>query len=198
MIHVFEKGTSNRVIVTLHGHGGNATQLFDLARNLDPNASLLGLQGDIEELGQLRYFERYSDGSFNSKSLAKATQDVLKTLQDTIQKYSLNEHEIIILGYSNGANVLQSLLKTTTSMFKAMILFHPSVTRRDLPYLSQPFPVFVTHGHNDFYINGDAFEAMTQQMDHDGIDITVYTHDYGHQLTHDELNAAKQFINAVQ
>ncbi|AMC94371.1 hypothetical protein AOC36_10425 [Erysipelothrix larvae] len=194
MIHVFERGTNDTLIVSLHGTGGHATQLFDVSRMLDPNASLLGLQGDVTENGMTRFFERYSDGTFDTKSLAKATQVVYDTIQDCINKENLKDKSLILLGYSNGANLLQSMLKTYALDVDALILFHPSTTLKELPFIPQKFPVFASFGHNDFYIDEHGFNAILDQMNAASLKVSVFTSETGHQLTQNEVEKARDFI----
>lgn len=195
MRHVRKEGTNQKVIITLHGTGGSATDLFQIAQFIDPNATLIGLQGEVLERGMARYFERNNDGSFNLRSLSKATYDLKDTIEEVIKQHQLENHEITILGYSNGANLTLSYLKEfeETPIHKA-ILFHPSSTRMDETVKPHSrLKVLLTSGANDPYISEVQFNELNDQFLDAKIDTITYHHPYGHQLIQDELIKAKEF-----
>ena len=71
MRHVIDKKASNHVIITLHGTGGSATDLFNIAEFLDKDATKIGYEGPVLENGMRRYFARYPQGGFDLESLSK-------------------------------------------------------------------------------------------------------------------------------
>lgn len=194
MINVRKDGSNKRVFILLHGTGGSADSLFDIGSYIDQDATLIGLQGEVMENGMRRYFERYPDGTFKLKSLAKATSDVYETLNEILKDFE--GYEVVMMGYSNGANVMQSLLKTYENIgLDYAVLYHPSETLVDVPFKVQDnLKVLVTSGKNDPFISDDQLNNMLSDLRNSGYITSEVNHDYGHQLIHDELEKTKDFI----
>lgn len=49
MRHIKLDGSNKHVIMTLHGTGGSAGDLFQVAKYIDPQATLIGFQGEVLE-----------------------------------------------------------------------------------------------------------------------------------------------------
>lgn len=194
MRHVKQDGTNNNVIITLHGTGGSATDLFQIAQYIDKDATLIGFQGEVIEQGMARYFERNNDGSFNLRSLAEATYDLRDSINDVIEKHNLQEAHITLMGYSNGANLAQSYFKEfENTPINLALLYHPSVTKADESFKAQKdLRVLVTSGANDPYISSEQFETLTKQLEAANIEVISFHHQYGHQLIQDELVKSKE------
>ncbi len=194
MRNVRKDGSNKRVFILLHGTGGSADSLFDIASYIDQDATLIGLQGEVMENGMRRYFERYPDGTFKLKSLAKATSDVYETLNEILKDFE--GYEVVMMGYSNGANVMQSLLKTYENIgLDYAVLYHPSETLVDERFKVQDnLKVLVTSGKNDPFISDDQLNNMLSDLRNSGYITSEVNHDYGHQLIHDELEKTKDFI----
>lgn len=196
MQHLYIPGNNNHVFVLLHGTGGSASSLFEIARYLDPEAALLGFQGAVEEAGMARYFARYQDGSFDLRSLASATQDLFDSLQKVREQNELTTKKLTLLGYSNGANIGINLLKEFAELpLERAVFLHPSTVRPAVAFQVQPqLKVLLTSGENDPYVTSQQFAALKEQLENTPIQTQSFTHAYGHQLIQEELEQVKQFI----
>ena len=75
-IHQFIPGTSSRMLLLLHGTGGNEGDLIALGRELDPKASLLSPRGKVLENGMPRFFRRLAEGVFDLEDLKYRTNEL--------------------------------------------------------------------------------------------------------------------------
>lgn len=196
MRHIHIPGENNHVLVLLHGTGGSASSLFEIGQFINPKATLIGFQGEVEEQGMARYFARYSDGTFDLRSLASGTYDFYDSLKKVIKQYRLEESEITLVGYSNGANLALNVLKEFENVpFRRAFLFHPSPVRPEIPFKAQKgIQVLLTSGANDPYISDTQFTALHQALEAATSAVEVYHHEYGHQLIREELKRAKELI----
>lgn len=200
MKYVENKGSNNHLIITLHGTGGEATDLFGIADYIDPLASKVGFQGEVSENGMNRYFGRYPDGSFDLKSLKSGTDNLYASIFKFIEDHHYKNHMVTILGYSNGANIAKNLLKEFENLeIDNALLFHPSPITPEIGYKNQKnLNVFITSGANDPYISESEFKDMENQMSLAGMNVGSFAHSNGHQLIQSELDNAKNFLLALE
>ncbi|SEK61895.1 phospholipase/carboxylesterase [Carnobacterium iners] len=196
MQQVIAVGTNNHTIISLHGTGGTATSLFELAHILDPKATKIGFQGEVNENGMNRYFARYPDGSFDLPGLDEATQNLYDSVIEIAGKVGLEKNNLTIIGYSNGANLAKNLLKNFSDLpISTLLLFHPSPINSDKKFKRQSgVNVLMTSGKNDSYISESQFKELETSMLAALINVETYTHDQGHQLTQEEIEQAKSFL----
>lgn len=97
-------------LVLLHGTGGNETSLLDIGAELWPGAARLSPRGRVLEHGLPRYFRRFAEGEFDLEDLALRTEEVGTWLQTARRAYQVTESPMVLVGYSNGANMAASLL----------------------------------------------------------------------------------------
>ena len=196
MKHSIHNGSNDHVIIHLHGTGGDAAGLLGLGQMIDPNATLIGIDGDVFENGMRRYFKRYPDGSFDLESLHENTQRLYDTIQHVLTHYMLDGYTISVLGYSNGANIAQNLIKEHAVTINNLILYHPSPTRMDVPFKKQEnLRVFMTGGKQDPFISKDDFKTIQKHLKDADIKVKTFVHDGGHELIHEEIMETKAFIN---
>lgn len=192
MIHVIHQGTNDTVIFLLHGTGGNERDLMSIAHYVDPQATFIGIRGNVEEQGMLRYFARNEDGTFDMRSLAQETYNLKNAIDTIIENNQLNDKNLRVLGYSNGANIMQSMMKEFELPFSAYYLLHPSLTRSDEAFKTQTGKVFISSGDNDPYISSENFNSIVTKLEAASIEVHAYRHQKGHALIQEELDAVKQ------
>lgn len=131
MTHVFHQGTdvTQPTLVLFHGTGGNEHDLLPLAGLLAPDASVLGIRGNVLENGMPRFFRRLAEGIFDEEDLIFRTHEVKQFLDEAAAKYGFDADNLVAVGYSNGANIAGSLLFHYGGIFRAAVLLHPMALR---------------------------------------------------------------------
>src|SRR5262245_30820600 len=124
--HVIEPGAANGpLLFAFHGTGGNESQLLPLARHVLPGASIVSPRGDVSEYGAPRFFRRTGEGVYDMDDLAARTAKMASFVR--AHKEEKKPPATIGLGYSNGANILASMLFTDPGLFDAAVLMHPLI-----------------------------------------------------------------------
>lgn len=199
MHHIHQAGRNNNVFILLHGTGGDAASLFGVAEFIDPAATLIGLEGQVSENGMKRYFARYNDGSFDLESLAKETANLQETIQNLLTRYKLQNHRIVLIAYSNGANIAINLFKEYETNYDMALLLHPSAGRSQVPFKPQDkLRVLITSGDNDPYISSEEFAELKEALEAARITVETLTHSQGHSLTQAELRHAHGMVAALK
>ncbi|WP_226087892.1 alpha/beta hydrolase [Mesobacillus sp. S13] len=191
-----KKGTdsSKPTLLLLHGTGGNENDLLPLANMIDQEATVLSVRGNILENGMPRFFRRLAEGVFDEEDLVFRTQELHEFLDDASEKYELDRSNIVAVGYSNGANIAASLLFHYKNALKGAILHHPMVPRRgiDLPELSGT-EVFLAAGKNDPICPAAESEELKSLLLKANAHIEMHWENSGHQLTLNEVEAAREW-----
>lgn len=196
MKYIVKKGDGERVIFLLHGTGGDAENLLELGSYLDEKATLVGLEGRVNENGLTRFFARNEDGTFDLTSLSKETIILKEKIDQILKENNLLDNSIVLLGYSNGANILQNLLKEYSLSAQSVLLFHPSSVRPSVPFMKQPqTEVLITYGAQDPYTSKEEFDFLSKKLQDAKINVTSFDHEYGHQLIQEELITAKKVMS---
>lgn len=194
MKHIFiqGEGSSKRTLLLLHGTGGNEHDLVGLGKEIDNSANILSVRGNVLENGMPRFFKRLAEGVFDLEDLQARTKELHDFIDEAANHYKFDRKEVIGLGYSNGANIAGNLLFEYEGALKGAILHHPMVPRRgvELPEMTG-VPVFIGAGKNDYMCPAVESEDLKEILQSAGAKVELYWHDYGHQLTQEEVRAAQ-------
>jgi len=198
-IHEFVPGTSDRTLLLLHGTGGNERDLIALGRELDPNAALLSPRGKVLENGMPRFFRRFAEGVFDLEDLKHRTNELADFVIAAAQHYGFASDGVVAVGYSNGANIAASLLLlrpeilSAAILFRAMVPLHPETQ----PNLSS-VRVWIVAGTNDPIIPTSETKALDELLRNAGADVTIRYFQAGHQLTSQDLEAARDWLTLLR
>ncbi|KOP83158.1 alpha/beta hydrolase [Cytobacillus solani] len=197
MKHIFEKGTDliKPTLLLLHGTGGNELDLLPLAKKIDNEASVLSVRGNVLENGMPRFFRRLAEGVFDEEDLVFRTKELYAFLDEASISYGFDRHNVIAVGYSNGANIAASLLFHYQDALKGAILHHPMVPRRgiELPDLTGK-KVFIGAGKNDPICPSEESEELKFLLENANANVLLHWENRGHQLTFDEVAAAAEWF----
>lgn len=200
MKHIFVQGSSPDAptFAMFHGTGGSERDLIPIANLISPQSSVLGLRGNVLENGMPRFFRRLAEGVFDEADLIARTEEVYAYLDEAAKAYGFDRNNIVATGYSNGANIIASLLFHYPSAVKGAILFHPMVPRRGTRLPESPgLPVFIGAGSNDPLVQVAETEELAAMLSQAKLSVhTSYEH-FGHQLTMSEAEAAKVWYEKI-
>jgi phospholipase/carboxylesterase len=138
------------VLVLLHGSGGNETTLMPLLHKVAPRATLLGVRGRATEEGFPRWYKRITPFSFDQADIANEAEAFAAFIDGAVKSYGLDPNKIVYVGYSNGANLLNSLL-----------YLHPNLVHRAV--LLRSMPVLTEYPHAD--LKGTDLLVISGKMD---------------------------------
>ena len=197
MRHMFQQGESDQLptLVLLHGTGGTEDDLLPLAQNISPHSSVLGVRGNVVENGMPRFFRRVSEGVFDLEDLVFRTKELNQFLNEASERYGFERDNVVALGYSNGANIATSLLFHYHDSLRGAILHHPMVPLRNkiLPDLAD-IPVFIGAGTQDSLCSQEETKELAIMLRTAGALVDIHWEDDGHQITPEEINAAKEWF----
>ncbi|RRH88769.1 alpha/beta hydrolase [Mesorhizobium tamadayense] len=110
---------SGECLFVLHGSGVDETTLAPLARQIAPRAVLVAARGRIRQEDGFRWFERIAPTSFEQSSIRAETAAFAQFATEAARCHGLDLGRATFLGYSNGANLVSTLM-----------LLHPGLVRR--------------------------------------------------------------------
>lgn len=178
-----------------HGTGGNEHQFVELAAQLLPGARRIAPRGDVSEMGAARFFRRMGEGRYDMADLARATGKMAGFVADRLG--ARRPPLVAGLGYSNGANILASVLFAEPELFDRSVLMHPLIpfTPADQPGLKGKL-VLITAGRRDPICPPEASAGLAAWLEAQGAEVSLVWHDGGHEIRQEELLAARDFLAA--
>lgn len=125
------ENASGECLFVLHGSGVDETTLAPLASQIAPRATVVAARGRIPQEDGFRWFERITPTSFDQASIRSETASFANFATEAAKRHGLDLTRATFLGYSNGANLMSSLM-----------LLHPGLVRqaallRAMPVLDQ-------------------------------------------------------------
>lgn len=197
-IHIYQppKAGSTRVLLALHGTGGDEKSLLSVSSIVDPNAGILSVRGKVLENGAPRFFRRLAEGIFDMADLHLRTQELADFIATASSEYSFDLNELVAIGYSNGANIAGSLLLSSPAvvagaiLIRAMVPFEPA----NLLDLSGK-RIFISEGKNDPIVPRAQGTRLQEIFQERGADVTMLWNDVDHRMTRTELDVIKDWLS---
>lgn len=194
--HLTSAGSGKPLLILFHGTGGNEEQLLSLGAKLAPGAGLLAPRGDVSEHGAARFFRRTGEGVYDMTDLDRATGKMRGFIEAHVE--TERPSAVLGLGYSNGANILASVVFSAPALFDAAVLMHPLIPFRPVwGAASVATKLLVTAGRHDPICPQPLTSRLLSYLEDAGADLRVEWHDGGHELRPNEINAAADFLAAL-
>ncbi|SDL56457.1 alpha/beta hydrolase [Paracoccus chinensis] len=192
--HLARPGAPDAPLVfAFHGTGGDEHQFTGLIGQILPGAGIVAPRGDVSERGASRFFRRRAEGVYDMEDLRARTGRMTAFLRAHVQANP--GRPVFAMGYSNGANILASVMFEASDLFDRVVLMHPLIpwTPREQPGLAGR-QVLVTAGRRDPICPLPQTKALAGWLRAQGAALELVLSDGGHEITAPELNAVAGFL----
>ncbi len=183
------------LVFAFHGTGGDEHQFAGLVSQILPGAGLVAPRGDVSEMGANRFFRRTGEGVYDMDDLARRTEKMAGFV--AAHKAANPGVPVYGFGYSNGANILASVMMTAPELFDRVGLLHPLI-----PWSPDPVPglagkaVLVTAGRRDPITPWPQSGKLIAWLRDQEASVTTEVHEGGHELREGEIQALANLLTA--
>ncbi|WFP77860.1 alpha/beta hydrolase [Mesorhizobium sp. WSM4906] len=181
------------LLFVFHGTGADENQLLSFGQELAPSATIVSPRGDVSEHGAARFFRRTGEGVYDMDDLARATAKVAGFVKANV--VAAKPSAVFGLGYSNGANILASVMFAEPALFDAAALMHPLIPfEPEVRGSLAGRRMLITAGRRDPICPPNLTSRLEAYLRADGADVTVEWHDGGHEVRPNEIEAARRLF----
>jgi len=190
-------GAGAPLLFLFHGTGGDEDQFFDIGGQLLPGGHLIAVRGDVSERGALRYFKRTGEGQYDMADLASRTDAMAAFIAAHVGEK--RPSAVYGLGYSNGANILASVLFKAPDLLDGAVLMHPLI-----PFEPPAAPglkgkhVLITAGQRDQIAPAEGTQKLVDYFAGQGALVEARWHLGGHELRQEEFAAAQGLLTPAK
>ncbi len=197
-IHKYEAAKDTRQEITLlllHGTGGDEDALSELGRMLLPGAAQLRPRGNVSEFGMPRFFRRFAEGVLDVEDLKQRGGELATFVEQASVMYGFDARQVVVAGFSNGANIAAGMLFLYPKTFRAAVLLHPMVPfePETLPNLNGK-PIFIGAGRSDPLVPTVQTEHLQKLLEEARANVSVFLHNGGHSVSLEEVKAVKNWL----
>lgn len=189
--HAEGLGPGRPLAFVFHGTGGSETQFVPLLRELRPGTAIVAPRGDVSEHGALRFFRRLGEGRYDMADLARRTEAMAAFLEAQVAR--ARPTEVIGLGYSNGANILASVIFARPRLFARAVLMHPYIPWTPAP-AAVATGILITAGERDPICPPEATRALEGWFRAQGAAVETAWQPGGHEIGRSEISAIAHFL----
>ncbi|MEM8877898.1 MAG: alpha/beta hydrolase [Pseudomonadota bacterium] len=184
-----------RTLVLLHGTGGDDESFMGLGRIVAPDAARIAIRGDVNEMGNLRFFRRLGDGVYDMDDLAMRTERLGEFIPSVLAEHGREPEHAFGMGYSNGANILSNLMFVKPAIMGGAVIMHPLIPFEPVmhPKLNGK-PVLITFGSNDPITPPGHGDKVAEWFEMGGAEVSRFSHTAGHNIPPVEIEAISGWL----
>lgn len=193
MKHIFKKGSSDTTLVLLHGTGADEYDLLDLANEVSSDANILSIRGNVLENGRPRFFVRLGMNQFDMDSLKTETKNLYNFILEAVQTYELDANKLVVLGYSNGANIAVNMMLTHPQILAGAMLLHPLLANKNINNTPLTTKTLITAGVNDPIITQQQSQELYEALKQLAPNTEINEYMFGHSISFSEVDDMKKW-----
>lgn len=186
-----------RVMVLMHGSGGDETTLMSLAGKIAPGATLIGIRGRIVQDGVKRWYRRITATEFDQNDVRVEADALVDFLEATAADLELDMNAATFLGYSNGANLIAALTQLHPGLVKKAVLLRAMPVLGEAPKVDlSSTSVLTIAGANDklYFPYAPKLEQLLRSC---GANVDYRVIPAGHDIGDADARIAAEWLSRV-
>ena len=195
---VMEEGKKYPAIFLMHGMGSNEHDLPQLVTSFKEQCHIFSLQGPIKQAPGYAFFTMQEEGKPDRAIFDQVIVHLQQFILEAIVHYELDIDNIFLLGFSQGAVLVQTLSVTMGLTIKGIVAlsgYLPDFVQLEYAKRSvDHLKVFISHGDYDYIIPSQWGEASRDYFTEIGADVTFFAHQDGHGVTPENHQVLTQFL----
>ena len=185
---------SDETLVLLHGSGVDETTLVPLAREIAPRATLVAVRGRIPQDDGLRWFARITPTRFEQHSIRTEADAFASFIPALAKQHSLDLLRTTFLGYSNGANLVSSVMLLHPGLIERAVLLRAMPVLDDVPATDlSKAQILVIAGAADITY-GPFAPALVALLREHGAEVEARTVAAGHEFGTDDADIVSDWL----
>lgn len=185
------------LLVLLHGYGSNENDLFGMASSVPDNWNVISVRGPYKLAeNSFRWYDVKMDNGkirINVEEEEKSRKKLVDLISVLTNKYNVDSRKIVIAGFSQGANIAQSIGLGSPNIAAGFGVFSGRFVEEFIPYINTPTVLknsraFISHGSGDNMLPKTYGAENLNKLTDLGIQTTYCEDTNGHSISPKQWN----------
>ncbi|MFY7889130.1 MAG: alpha/beta hydrolase [Spirosomataceae bacterium] len=180
------------LLILLHGYGSNENDLFSLSNSITNNWIVVSVRGpyQLTENSYRWYDVKMRNGKIviNIGEEERSRKKLMQLISEITQKYNVDTSKIVVAGFSQGANMAQSLGLSEPNLVTGFGVLSGRFVEEFVPYISKSTTLknskaFIAHGSGDTMLPKTYAAENIVKLKELGIQITYCEDTNSHSIS---------------
>lgn len=191
------------LLILLHGHGSNENDLFSLSNHVPGNWIIVSVRGPypLSENSYRWYDVQLVNGRIviNKVEEEKSRQKLAGLIRDISKSLQVDRQKVVVAGFSQGANMAQSLGLIEPALIAAFGVFSGRFVEEITTHISDSAALskskaFISHGSGDSMLPIAYAEENVANLKKLGIQLSYFEDTNGHSISLKQWNAFVKWL----
>ena len=182
----------------IHGMGSNEQNMFPLVHGLEEEFYIFSIRGPISQPPGFAFFTIEGYGKPHREAFDQAVTSLTHFIEYATEQYSLDQNNLYLLGFSQGAILSMSLALTLGSKIKGIVAlsgYIPKIVTEEYDLKAvDGLSVFISHGEMDQILPYEWGVSAGEYFKQKNADVTFHSYQEGHSVSLQNQQDFKQWI----
>lgn len=198
-----ESATTSPLLILLHGHGGNENDLFSFINHFPDHWLVVSVRGayNIGSNSYRWYDVKMVDGkiAINIEEEETSRKKLIGLIKDILVKHKVDTHGIVVGGFSQGANMAQSIGIGEPKVVSGFGVFSGRFVEEFVPYINKSDDLkntkaFLSHGSGDNMLPIAHASENKKRLEKLGVQVTFSEDSNGHSISSTQLSDFEKWL----